>query len=348
MTMVARYFAEEYRARAAHRALLAMGLGQSELTLIEPVGPTWNEMGEARVNEEDLASRAVKAGVLLGDKSAAHADHLRQGRTLLAVRAPFGRALQATDILDSHNPVAVAGPAEGAQNPHVFLSEMAAPLSSLLGLPVLSKTRTRPSRGDFLGLPTLSGNRSYLTGRLSNFGRRTASMGVPLLSSNPAPMSSLFRMPVATRAKSGAGWTRSFGFKMLSARATPLSSFFGVHLISGRTDSRAYSPVEQRAKITGVAAPLSRAIRWKPLAAKPLSFLSRMMPPLTRSDFALLGKPGLIKNGAPLSSATAMPVKSGTSGDKWRNSIGLPMLSSNPAPLSSLFGFPVLSDHPRL
>ena len=343
MTMVARYFAQESQARAAHQALLAMGLGRSELTLIEPV--RGGEMAEA----DDLASRAVKAGVLLGDKSAAHMEHLRQGRTLLAVRAPFGRALQATDILDSHDPVAVAGSAEGAQNPHVFLSEMAAPLSTLLRMPVLSKTRTRPSRGDFLGLPTLSGNRSYLTGGLSSFGRRTRSMGVPLLSSNPAPVSSLlFRMPVATRAKSGAGWTRSFGFKMLSPRATPLSSFFGVHLISGRTDSSAYSPVEQRSRIIGKAAPLSRAIRWKPLAAKRLSFLSRMMPPLTRAGFALLGKPGLINNGALVSSMTRMPVKSGTSGGKRRGSLGLPLLSSNPAPLSNLFGFPLLSDHTRL
>jgi len=341
MTMVARYFAQESQARAAHQALLAMGLGRSELTLIEPVR---GEMAEA----DDLASRAVKAGVLLGDKSAAHMEHLRQGRTLLAVRAPFGRALQATDILDSHDPVAVAGSAEGSQNPHVFLSEMAAPLSTLLRMPVLSKTRTRPSRGDFLGLRTLSGNRSYLTGGLSSFGRRTRSMGMPLLSSNPAPASSLLRMPVATRAKSGAGWTRSLGFKMLSPRATPLSSFFGVHLISGRTDSRAYSPVEQRSRIIGKAAPLSRTIRWKPLAAKRLSFLSRMMPPLTRAGFALLGKPGLIKNGAPLSSMTAMPVKSGTSGGKRRGSLGLPLLSSNPAPLSNLFGFPLLSDHTRL
>ena len=341
MTMVARYFAQESQARAAHQALLAMGLGRSELTLIEPVR---GEMAEA----DDLASRAVKAGVLLGDKSAAHMEHLRQGRTLLAVRAPFGRALQATDILDSHDPVAVAGSAEGSQNPHVFLSEMAAPLSTLLRMPVLSKTRRRPSRGDFLGLRTLSGNRSYLTGGLSSFGRRTRSMGMPLLSSNPAPASSLLRMPVATRAKSGAGWTRSLGFKMLSPRATPLSSFFGVHLISGRTDSRAYSPVEQRSRIIGKAAPLSRAIRWKPLAAKRLSFLSRMMPPLTRAGFALLGKPGLINNGAPLSSMTAMPVKSGTSGGKRRGSLGLPLLSSNPAPLSNLFGFPLLSDHTRL
>jgi len=336
MTMVARYFAQEYQARAAHQALLAMGLGRNELTLIEPVR---GEMAEA----DDLASRAVKAGVLLGDKSAAHMENLRQGRTLLAVRAPFGRALQATDILDSHDPVAVAGPAEGRpESRHVFLSEMGAPLSSLLGLPVLSKTR--PSRSGFLGLPTLSGNRSYLTGRLSNFGRRKSSMGVPLLSSNRV----LFPMPLATRAKSGAGWTRSFGFKMLSPRATPLSSLFGVHLISGRTDSRSYSPVEQRSRIIGEAAPLSRAIRWKPLAAKRLSFLSRMMPPLTRAGFALLGKPGLINNGAPLSSVTRMPVKTGTSGDKWRNSLGMPMLSSNPAPFSSLFGFPLLSDHSRL
>ena len=151
-------------------------------------------------------------------------------------------------------------------------------------------------------------------------------------------------MPPLSRAKSGDGWTRSFGFKMLSSHASPLSSLIGVHLLSGRINTLDYSPVEHRSKVRENAAPLSGFLRMKLLSSTPLSFMSRIMSPLTRSDFALLGKPNLSGNAAPLSSMLGMPVKSGKSGDAFKSSFGFRLLSSNPAPLSSFFGFSVLSD----
>lgn len=335
MTLIARYYENESQAREAHRDLLDMGLARDELSLIEPA-----------FESEELESRAVRASVFLGDDDTDHAAQLRRGRYLVAVKAPFGRALQATHILDFHEPVAAAGPAGGTHHPHVFLSEMPAPLSKLLGLPVLSNTK--PSRSGFLGLRTLAGNRSYLTGKLgSRDSSRGSSFGIPLLSANPAPLSSMTAMPLATRVRSGERWSRSFGLRMLSGHSTPFSSFFGIPLLSGHNDSRAYSPVEHRSRIAGKAAPFSGAIGLKPLSSQPLSFLSRILPPLSKSSFTL-GAPGLGSNAAPLSSLVGMPVKSGTSGPKWRTSMGFPLLSGNPAPLSSRLGFALLSEHPRL
>ena len=93
MTLIARYYENASQAQAAQEALLGIGLGQSEMSLIEPGGDG------AQANEEELAARAVKAGIFLGSKSDAPLDNLRRGYTLLAVKAPF-RARLASHAFD--------------------------------------------------------------------------------------------------------------------------------------------------------------------------------------------------------------------------------------------------------
>lgn len=83
------------------------------------------------------------------------------------------------------------------------------------------------------------------------------------------------------------------------------------------------------------------------LATKRLTFLGRWFPTLTSPRFtlsSLFGLSLLSRNGAPLSSMLGLPIKSGTTGEAWTSSFGLPLLMrSNPAPLSSSLGLPVLA-----
>ena len=349
MTLIARYYAEESQARQAHQALLGVGFGRSEVTMIEPVKSDQSAAGETGAEaaegvdstSTEIASRAVKAGILLGEASDSFVANLQKGYTLLVVKAPFGRALQATAIVDSQQPIASAGPLQEPTEPYRFISQRATPLSDLFRLKVL--TASGASLCDYLGLGTLTGNRSFLTGGLAH--SDWSLFGKPPLSYNATPLSSAIGMPVTTPAKSGDGWVRSFGFNMLWNHATPVSSFFGIPLLSDRNHSGDYSPIEQRAGIRHQAAPLSRLLRLKILTSGARGMLSKMLPALLRSDFALFGKPRLSDNAAPLSSITGMPVNSGTSGDDWQSSCGFPLLASNPAPLSRLLGWPLLSEY---
>lgn len=121
-------------------------------------------------------------------------------------------------------------------------------------------------------------------------------------------------------------------------------------------------PVRYRAS-WDQAAPLSAALGWDVLrsstetysefwgvpllAKKRLTFLGRWFPTLTRPGFSLsslFGLDLLSRNGAPLSTLLNLPVKSGSSGDAWTSSFGLPLLiRSEPAPLSSRLGLPLLA-----
>ncbi|MCY4357479.1 MAG: hypothetical protein OXD01_08165 [Gammaproteobacteria bacterium] len=431
MTMIARYYEQESQAQAARQDLLNMGFGRQEVTLIEPAQSATNAFSESQSGNAELESRAMQASVLLGVDSGKCLNNLRQGRTLLVVKAGFGYARQATYLVDRHNPIAEASPGEAYPPQYHMPSESAAPLSELLGLKVL--TENQGASRSFLGLPTLVGNRSFLTGALSSsnwaltsiigllisstpwcslikaksgsswtrsFGFRMLSdnatpfssfFGVSLLtygsaladspprsyrngiSQRAAPLSSLLRwgplsknpisllsqiMPPLTnsrfslfgfnnlsRTKSGSSWTRSFGFSILSDDATPFSSFFGITLLSDRNTLADYSSGRHHSGISQQAAPLSRLLMWKPLAARPISLLSRIMPPLTGHRFTLFGSNNLSSIPAPLSSLTGMPIKSGKSGGQWKTSLGFNLLSDNSAPLSNKLGWTTKSDY---
>lgn len=143
------------------------------------------------------------------------ADRLASGNALVVVFAPFGKALEATRILDAHEPIdgGVAAPAASVSAPGD-----ATPLSSALGLPVLAKTQL-PFEGTF-GIPSITGPGWFATGGLG-FGR-----------ANPAPFSSALGMPVLS--KGATPLSSMLGMGCLSSNPTPLSSMLGMPVLKGR------------------------------------------------------------------------------------------------------------------
>jgi hypothetical protein len=143
------------------------------------------------------------------------ADRLMSGNALVVVFAPFGKALAAQRILDSHEPVDGGVTAPAAMS---AAASDATPLSSALGLPVLAKTQL-PIQATF-GMPSLTGGGWFATGAFG-FGR-----------ANPAPFSSALGMPLLS--KGATPLSSMIGMGCLSSNPTPLSSLVGMPVLKGR------------------------------------------------------------------------------------------------------------------
>jgi hypothetical protein len=145
-----------------------------------------------------------------------YAERLSKGGALVMVHAPFGSALHAIEILDSHSPVAV-GFNESNVEPD-FVWDDAAPLSSALRLPVLTKVKLPAET--LSGVASLTKGTAFLSDRLGipllkqGVAHKNSSMGFSLLSRSATPLSSLF------------------GLRTLSQNPTPLSSLFGLKVLS--------------------------------------------------------------------------------------------------------------------
>jgi hypothetical protein len=335
MATITKYYETAAQAQSAYKSLLRSGLNQNSIAIITPSSQT--DSSEA-TKVSELLSAAMKAGSLLTDQVDTHAHYLDKGYSLVAVIPPFGRSEIVTSKLDSFEPIETH--VNNDQNEiypqdvrYTTVSKQAAPFSSALGLPVLTKRiNSRP-------LAIRPSKRSFLS---CFFGELTRSdfalFGSSKLSSNVAPLSRMFGLPTKS-GKSGSHWTRSFGFKMLSNHATPLSALIGVPTISGKYDTESYSPSQYRSSIRHKAAPLSGLFGIKTISNNRQTFLSRMFPALTKANYSLFGTPNLSNKAAIL----PFPVKSGKSGTSWKSSFGIPLLSRNPAPLSSLLGMSPLS-----
>jgi hypothetical protein len=168
------------------------------------------------------AAAKARAG-LIDDMAAAHiwkshaevyATELEKGGSLVVVYAPFGTALVADRILDAHAPVHKGLHAE-PEDREIEWDE-AAPLSSLLQIPVLtntdhpmelvsgfpSLTKGACFLSSMIGLPLLARGRHDATTSLGlpllakGAGTAQTSMGLPLLSNSPTPLSSMLGLPV--------------------------------------------------------------------------------------------------------------------------------------------------------
>lgn len=183
MTLSVRAYALEQQARAAAAALHSAGFNDSSVTVLAP-----NPGEESRTTED-----AVYQGRLDEGESRLWAHQLRQGHWVVSVKAMLGRGQLAEDILGAHEPLAVGADAQAPSG--------AAPFSDWLGIPTL---RHKPSN-------------AYLITSL-----HTQSFGFRMLSSNPAPLSSLFGLKLLTAGKSTT---------KLSDKAAPLSSMVGLPLL---------------------------------------------------------------------------------------------------------------------
>lgn len=145
-----------------------------------------------------------------------YADRLGKGGAMVAIHAPFGKALKVAKTLDRYGPSGKEIPiADGKPD---FVWDDAAPLSSVLQMPVLSRTK--------LPAETISGVSSLTKGAafLSNL------IGMPLLSEGASRKSSSFGMPLLSH--SATPLSSMFGMRALSRSATPLSSTFGLAVLS--------------------------------------------------------------------------------------------------------------------
>ncbi len=195
--------------------------------------------GDSEGKEAETVRSAVSDGIIPERKVLICTRSLKEGRSLVAVNAPFGKAQEAIKIMEAKGTVY-------SDLLRRYVPSSAAPLSNGLGLPVLSDfvSSTGLLRQDWnlsekFGMPLLSKNQR---GSDRSFGMKTlstpkkewkSSFGMPLLSKNPAPLSSLFGMKTLTKPKPPQD--RHHGIPVLSKNPAPLSSFLGMKtLIRGR------------------------------------------------------------------------------------------------------------------
>ena len=238
MIPIVRIFATPKQAHDAARALADNGFADDAIHVLTPAGAV----------DADAAtgpSAALVAGYALGsyprvftaEHVSACARALAEGRSLVGVRTGFGQSQAAMDILEEFGPVDTDQVMPKSETGKLDWDE-AAPLSSALGIPTISRNAPSPV-SDFLGLPTLSKRLSFLSRRFRPLTRPTFALssmfGMPLLSNNPAPLSSRFGMKTLS---SGKGYgTHTFGLPLLSRNPAPLSSMLGLKTLSSRRPS---------------------------------------------------------------------------------------------------------------
>lgn len=167
--------------------------------------------GEAPVQEvagEESAAPAVpsvstlvqgmREAFILDSHARVYADHVSKGGTLVCVHALFGKALEATKVLDRFSPIA-SGLPDAASDWCVW--DEATPLSSALQFKTLTETKlpfetmwnvasitTRQTLfSNWLGLPVLSRGTSF-----------SSLLGLSLLSRSSTPLSSQLGLPLLT------------------------------------------------------------------------------------------------------------------------------------------------------
>lgn len=142
--------------------------------------------------------QSMRDAFILDSHARIYAGRVSQGGTLVCVHALFGKALQATKLLDKFGPIESGVP--DATTAWVEWDERT-PLSSALQLKTLTETK--------LPFETMWNVASVL--------------------SRPALFSNWFGLPVLSRDTS---FSKIFGLSLLSRNSTPLSSQLGLPLLT--------------------------------------------------------------------------------------------------------------------
>lgn len=229
MTTIVRMYESEEGARAAVDNLAAAGFVAEEVSVLTPADAADTAAVEAAIQDGFLRAGSLTKVCWSG---------LRNGRSVVSVKAQFGRGQSATNALQA------CGPVDTELIPE-YETGHAAPFSELLGIPVLTDSRSGSElvRSDYalsglFGMRLLSRSPAPLSslfriGTLSRPRRpRRRSLGLPLLSNSPAPLSSLLRIPTLTR--SGGPKRKSFGLPLLSRNPAPLSTILGIRPLTRR------------------------------------------------------------------------------------------------------------------
>ena len=229
MTTIVRMYETEESARAAVDSLAAAGFLEDEVLLLHPVDTADRTVVDAAIQHGFLRAGSLTEVCWAG---------LQNGRSIVSVKAQFGRGQSAVTALQAF------GPVDTELIPQ-YVSDHAAPLSELLGLPVLIDSQSDSvlvssdfTLSDLFGVKLLSRSPTPLSSLLRigtisrSRGPQKRSFGLPLVWKNPTPLSSMLRMRTLSRSRGP--WRRSFGLPLLSANPAPLSSFLGIRPLTRR------------------------------------------------------------------------------------------------------------------
>ncbi len=183
---IVRMYETSQQAEAAANKLREWGFREDLINVVTPALPSG-----------DFAA-AIMAGYVLKRDALVYAEGVRRGRSLVSVRAPFGKGRVAIDVLDRLGPVDSGVPDEPAD--HLPGWDDAAPFSSAFWMPTKARdatpfssfwvlpvvTRKGRTLGERLGLPEVSNSSAPIQ----------TSLGMPLLSRKVAPLSELLKLPL--------------------------------------------------------------------------------------------------------------------------------------------------------
>lgn len=248
-------YASESDALEATDALKANGFEEEDITIVTP---TMIESANADMlspgEKDGVDSTEMLAQVIMsvheasnvpGSHAMVYADSIQQGRSVVLVTAPFGKALLATDTLNNGKQIDVGEMPELEY--HTWMQP--APLSALLNISVLSHRRSWMSRAfSELTEPGYLPTAGLFGGLLKdNPTPLSSTVGLEVLKDNPTPLSSKFgwsllkdnatplsdKLGVKTLSNSlPAKRDSSFGMRTLSNNPTPLSSMFGIPVLT--------------------------------------------------------------------------------------------------------------------
>ena len=198
--VISRMYASHEAATRAVAELKDYGFAHVHLVAGAGGGKAGNGVSDR--SHDEIVAAIMKGHVLKAD-ARVYAAGVARGGTLVTVRAPFGSAVQAMQVMNEFDPIDSGVP--DPQYPGAGWNDES-PMSSLLHMPVLlddSQTfsrfwNVRPlidshrSVSSCLGLPSLA-NASLALSQV---------MGFPLLASNATHVSSLFHLPLLLRSRS--------------------------------------------------------------------------------------------------------------------------------------------------
>jgi hypothetical protein len=222
MFAVARLYETEGQARAASDALIERGFARKSVVVLSK--------GVDQFGGGTTTADAVRAGGFLGENAAFYAEQMSQGYTLVVVGAEFGASGTARAVLNEYNPLPITH--EPTPEPYVPWTERPYAFSSLLGLPMLTKSETPFS--DFWGFKTSQTGFSHLSRWLSPLSTFSFSsmIGMRPLTANGTALSSMVGM--STKSTRNEGKSGSMGMSFKTKSATPFSSLFGLPLLTRR------------------------------------------------------------------------------------------------------------------
>lgn len=247
MTVIVRVYAAERKARDAAKKLKTEGFGDDIVCVLAPktAAAEGAAPGEAArpAKAADVAkdvAAAVDSGRLPKSKAALATENMQQGRTVLAVDAPYGSGLLATQIMDSFEPVEIA-PAKSVTaegKPRLTSEQFDVPLlwdgktatANWFGGELTSHDYT------FFKAEMLSDNPTPLSSCLKLKVLQNPkkdwkhSFGQALLSPDPTPFSRRFGWKVLLDTEKN--WTASYGFPLLTSNPAPLSKLLGLPVLS--------------------------------------------------------------------------------------------------------------------